>query len=256
MAQQHAAHLHLAADGQGEGERGRSVKEMRYTHHSLVVLVLSVAALHTALAGEPEDRSRIWEQYAIHAYSNLNTRLNGALTPVFRSLGDFGELQQYFDKDRNPEKYEAYRQFLVQALGDAMRGDVGEAIFENVVLELFDVLAMAGLPARYGPGQPGWDARWRPRWPEGVENETQYGDSPMSEAMADNDLGRFWFLVETPIKLRCKRDCTWSWSGELRVTDVRGGSIPFNPQVRTIRAHLPIAGQGYSGVRGRLHEVR
>ena len=27
MAQQHATHLHLAADGQGEGERGRSLKE-------------------------------------------------------------------------------------------------------------------------------------------------------------------------------------------------------------------------------------
>lgn len=104
--------------------------------HNLIIMVFALAALKSSLAGEPDDRSRIWEQYAIHAYSNLNTRLNGALTPIFRSLGGFGELQQYFDKDRNPEKYEAYRQFVVHAFVDAKQGDVGEAMFAGVLLEL------------------------------------------------------------------------------------------------------------------------
>lgn len=97
--------------------------------------MLIVTVFGLVFGGEPEDRSRIWEQYATNAYSNLNARLSGELTPVFRSLGDLGALQQYFDQDRNPEKYKAYQQFLVQAFADAMRGDVGEAMFANALLE-------------------------------------------------------------------------------------------------------------------------
>lgn len=111
---------------------------MKHSSQPIVVLIaLAFLSLH-GIAGEPkpEDRARVWEQYAIQAYSNLNARLNGNLTPIFRSLGDFGELHEYFDQDSNPEKYETYRQFLVQVFADAMRGDVGEAMFANVLLEL------------------------------------------------------------------------------------------------------------------------
>jgi hypothetical protein len=109
---------------------------MRHTNYSLIVLILTISVMSSGFAGEPEDRSRIWEQYAVHAYSNLNARMNGELTPIFQSLGDVGQLQQYFDQDRSPKKYEAYRQFLVQALADAKQGDVGEAMFADVLLEL------------------------------------------------------------------------------------------------------------------------
>ena len=102
----------------------------------MVVLILFVTTCSSILAGEREDRSRIWELYATHTYSNLNAHVDGELTPVFRSLGGFGELQQYFDKDRNPEKYEAYHQFLVQVFANSRQGDVGEAIFASVLLEI------------------------------------------------------------------------------------------------------------------------
>lgn len=109
---------------------------MKKRHYSKIILVLVISGCSCVVAGEEEDKARIWEQYSIHTYSNLNTRLNGALTPIFRSLGDFRELQQYFDKDRNPEKYEAYRQFVVHAFADANQGDVVEAMFADVLLEL------------------------------------------------------------------------------------------------------------------------
>ncbi len=126
---------------------------MKKTCHLKTSFVLLALLSFQSIADEPEDRSSIWEHYAIHAYSNLNSRLNGDLTPVFRTLGDFGELQQYFEKDQNPEKYEAYRQLLVQVLGDAMRGDVGEAMFANALIEitppniLLDMIA-----SEIGPG--------------------------------------------------------------------------------------------------------
>jgi hypothetical protein len=109
---------------------------MKNKHHKATVLFLILAAFNSVVAGEPEDKGRIWKNFAVHAYSNLNSAVNGELTPVFRSLGDFGELHPYFDQDRNPKKYEAYRQFIVQVFADAMRGDVGEAMFANVVLEM------------------------------------------------------------------------------------------------------------------------
>lgn len=109
---------------------------MKSRNHSATVLLVVLAVSSSVLAGEPEGKARIWEDFAVHAYSNLNTAVNGELAPVFRSLGDVGELQQYFDQDRNPKKYEAYRQFIVQVFADAMRGDVGEAMFANVVLEM------------------------------------------------------------------------------------------------------------------------
>ena len=87
---------------------------MKNKHHSETVLLLVFAAFSSVVAGEPEDKGRNRENFAIHAYSNLNAAVNGELTPVFRSLGNFGELQQYFDKDRNPKKHEAYHQFIVQ----------------------------------------------------------------------------------------------------------------------------------------------
>lgn len=101
-----------------------------------MALLSLLSLLGYAQEASPVNKSRIWEHAAIGTYSNLNTSLNGELTPVFRSLGDFGELYQYFDQDRHPEKYEAYRQFLVQAFFDAKHGDVGEAMFASVVLEL------------------------------------------------------------------------------------------------------------------------
>jgi hypothetical protein len=109
---------------------------MKNNNHSATALLLALAAFSSVVAGEPEDKGRIWETFAVHAYSNLNATVNGELTPVFRSLGDFGELQQYFDQDQYPKKYEAYRQFIVQVFADAIRGDVGEAMFANVVLEM------------------------------------------------------------------------------------------------------------------------
>ncbi len=111
-------------------------KEMKKRHYTIIILALVVSGCRCVVAGESEDKARIWEKYATHAYSNLNASLNGELTPVFRFLGDFGELHKYFDQDRNPKKYAAYRQFLVQVLSDAMRGDVDEAMFANVLLEL------------------------------------------------------------------------------------------------------------------------
>jgi hypothetical protein len=85
---------------------------------------------------EDEDQSRIWERYAAVQYSNLNSRVNGLLSPLFSSLGDIGQLYQYFDQRHQPQKYDAYRDFLVQALGDAMRGDVGEAMFAEFVVHI------------------------------------------------------------------------------------------------------------------------
>ncbi len=105
------------------------------SHPAAVIVLVAFLPLH-GIAGEPkpEDKARIWEKYANHAYSSLNARLNGSLTPVFRALGNFGDLHEYFDKNSNPEKYEAYCQFLVQAFADAKDGDVGEAMFANVLL--------------------------------------------------------------------------------------------------------------------------
>lgn len=80
---------------------------MKNEHHSAIVLFFVVAVSISVLAREPEDKARIWETFAVHAYSNLNAAVNGELTPVFRALGDVGELQPYFDQDRNPKKYEA-----------------------------------------------------------------------------------------------------------------------------------------------------
>jgi hypothetical protein len=94
------------------------------------------AACSSLLADESEDKSRIWEKYAVHTYSNLNAGANGELTQLFRAFGGFGEFHQYFDRDRNPKKYEAYLQFIIQVFADAMRGDVGAAMFANVVLEM------------------------------------------------------------------------------------------------------------------------
>lgn len=105
---------------------------MKYISHPTAVLVVVALLPLQNIGGEakPDDKARIWEKYATQTYSNLN----GNLTPVFRSLGDFGELYEYFDKDSNPEKYEAYCQFLVQAFADAKDGDVVEAMFAGVLL--------------------------------------------------------------------------------------------------------------------------
>jgi len=111
-------------------------ENMMNRHYSVIILLLIVGMSGYVLAGESEDRSRIWEKYASHTYSNLNAQLNGELTPIFRSLGDFGELQKYFDKGRNPKEYEAYGQLLVEVLSDALRGHTGNAILGNVLLEL------------------------------------------------------------------------------------------------------------------------
>ena len=110
--------------------------KMKSVNHRVTILLLVLAAFSSVVAGEPDDKGRTWETFAVHAYSNLNASVNGELTPVFRSLGDVGDVQEYFDQDRYPRKYEAYRQFVVQVFADAMRGDVGEAMFANAVLEI------------------------------------------------------------------------------------------------------------------------
>ncbi len=63
---------------------------MKSKLHSATVLMLVVAAFSSVLGDEPEDKSRIWESYAVHAYSNLNAAVNGELTPLFRALAGFG----------------------------------------------------------------------------------------------------------------------------------------------------------------------
>jgi hypothetical protein len=109
---------------------------MKDKHHSATVLALVVAAYSSVLAGQADDKTRIWEKYAVNAYSNLNAGMNGELTPVFQAIGGFGDLCEYFDQERNPKKYEAYRQFIIQVFADAKRGDVGEAMFAEVLLEM------------------------------------------------------------------------------------------------------------------------
>lgn len=97
---------------------------------------------------ERDDRARVWQTYAVEKYSNMNARLNGALSPVFTALGDVGALYQYFDDERQSDKFRAYSEFLVQALGDAMHGDVGEAMFAEVLIETMppDVLLRMIVP--------------------------------------------------------------------------------------------------------------
>ena len=113
-------------------------REMKAMHHHIAALLVFALLSLRGLAEEPAhwDVTRVWQQYAAHTYSNLNTRLNGELTPIFQALGDLGELHQCFDRDRNPEKYEAYRQLLIQAFSDAMHGDVGEAMFAGALLQI------------------------------------------------------------------------------------------------------------------------
>lgn len=120
----------------------------------VLIAVFAVLPLHVAAKDVANtDETRMWEKFATHTYKNLNVSLNGELTPVFRTLGDFGELYEYFLKDQNPEKYEAYTKFLVEVLFNAGRGDVPEAMFANVVLELTPpAVVLASIAPHIGPG--------------------------------------------------------------------------------------------------------
>lgn len=102
----------------------------------VVVFLALLSRLSYAEDSPPVDKTRLWEQFATHSYSNLNDRLSGALTPIFHALGDIGEVYQYFYTEHGSVKYEAYRQFLIQAFYDAKHGDVGEAMFASAMIEL------------------------------------------------------------------------------------------------------------------------
>lgn len=86
-------------------------------------------------AESPEEQARIWEKYATNTYGNLNTKMNGALSPIFKALGDLCSMYQYFDQENYPDKYVAYRELFVQALADSINGDVGKASFSIFLLE-------------------------------------------------------------------------------------------------------------------------
>ncbi|MFO0944651.1 MAG: hypothetical protein U1D30_01700 [Planctomycetota bacterium] len=81
-----------------------------------------------------QDEAKIWEQWASTTYKSLNDKFEGELTPVFQSLGGMRKLQEFFDKERHPKKYEAYRAFFLEAVADGMHKDVVEAIFANVLM--------------------------------------------------------------------------------------------------------------------------
>ncbi len=83
-----------------------------------------------------EERVKNWEERANHTYGELNNRLGGKLTPLFRSLAYGHELHQEYFQEDNREKHEAYRQFFVQALVAGKDGNVGEAMFVALLLRL------------------------------------------------------------------------------------------------------------------------
>jgi len=81
---------------------------------------------------EEVDKGRFWEHYAINKYPDLNK--NEEYNKLFKSFGDFEYLLTYFSKDSYPKRYNTYQKFLIRVLEDAIKGDVGEAMFVNAVI--------------------------------------------------------------------------------------------------------------------------
>jgi len=88
----------------------------------------------------------------------------------------------------------------------------------------------------------------RPRWSQEPNMDSAYGDAPMSEAMADNDLGRFWWRVQNPISIRCQRNCVVGWDAVLWATDWLGADFMHPQLVR--RAAFSLTGSTRCGSSG------
>lgn len=108
---------------------------MTYLQHTVTAICLVSVLSVVGRAEDPkqEDRSRIWQRYSEQKYGDLNKELKGELTPVFQALGDLGTLHEYFDAERNPEKHAALSRLVVQAMADAGKGDVVEAMFAHAI---------------------------------------------------------------------------------------------------------------------------
>lgn len=99
------------------------------------MLLLTPAISATAEESSAEYQT-VWGKYAFQKYSKLNKESGGKLTSVFRALDSMAHVRQTFMGDyKHPKEYEWFKKFLVQAFSDEMHGDVGEAMFANVLLE-------------------------------------------------------------------------------------------------------------------------
>ena len=103
---------------------------------SICIFCLCVPLLIAGTQAEsPEDQAKILEKYATSTYGKLNTKMNGALSPIFKGIGDIYSMQRYFYQESYPDKYATYREFFVQVLADSVKGDDGKAMFARFLLE-------------------------------------------------------------------------------------------------------------------------
>lgn len=77
-----------------------------------------------------EDR-RIWENYAREKYGDLNREHSGELDGLFEFLGLITYLQPFYVIDEDTATTRAYKEFLLQTILEAAKGDITEAVFVN-----------------------------------------------------------------------------------------------------------------------------
>ena len=83
---------------------------------------------------EKQDNHRFYEYFALQKHAELNKRTNGKLKDLFEAFGKIGYIDTFIDDHNYPIRHQVYKEFIIEAFENAIKGDVTEAMFANFIL--------------------------------------------------------------------------------------------------------------------------
>lgn len=123
----------------------------------LILVMITSHLLWAAVAAGGEtspDRKALWRKHIQSTFEGLRQQHGQLFEELAEAVSNTVLLDEFFSRERHPDKVRLYHQFLVEVIQHAMKGDVGDAMFMHLVLRATppeDVL-VAIAPA-IGPGQ-------------------------------------------------------------------------------------------------------
>ena len=107
------------------------------TTSMLVATFVSATLIAGQETSEEPDAAVMWTEYALEKYKVLNENADFRLTRLFQAIKQMvaARLVYMIKDDKYPAESKWFEVFLVEALANARRGDVGEAMFQGAVLE-------------------------------------------------------------------------------------------------------------------------
>lgn len=102
---------------------------------------------------ETRDKHRFYAHFAKLKHADLNEKTGGKLNELFDAFGKIGYVYTFFDDHPYPGRHKVYQEFLIQALENSAKGDVGEAMFVGFLLSMTPrKLVLETIVPEMGPG--------------------------------------------------------------------------------------------------------